>query len=432
MAKKNVSFAAQMKAMARKVTQIDAAVKNGDLDSSIFSGSPDSWKMPNTSSVTADSVEKQILDAHPEEQLEEISTSNCSLEPLRVQSSAVETEQVTMLPAVVQCGHPSNTPSIRNRTQETPWFPRTKMQKELASYLQQHGQHITTLGIICVELSVGISTLRNLLRTFRDKGLVQYKKHYGEDGKQGLYIEAVNLTNIPSSYEEAILGVKKEPHKTNIQTSMPQRPTTEIANEVIPRDKQKESLPTTATHTSPLLKLSKEDILFYWPDLAKIDFGPSQISQIYDKLTKLGRVIDAELTASITQGLTHANAALAFGDGTLRDHKGNPIANPRAYVFIALARDGYYTAPKGYLSPQACRLRDKAEQNRLFLEAQKELKAQEMAIQEVERENVYSQWRNRLSEEELSDLRLKAPSHAKKGVGFEKWLKLSYYPELES
>ncbi len=449
MAKKKLSFAEEMKAMARKATLIDAAVESGELDSAIFSGSPDSWKTPDVTVATLETVDKQTVELNPQSPTEIEEVVNCSPEPFKDSSMvmeakgvkkpskrqlrAVETEPMLHDPLVVcQKEQPANSAGIRNRTQEALWYPRTKMQRELASYLRKLGTHITTLGIISIELNIGINTLRSLLRTFNEKGLVKSKKHYSEDGKQGLYIEVVNLTNIPSSYEEALFGVNKELHESNIQASIPHDFATGIANEVGLLDKQKEFLATTPSYTSPLLKLSEEDIGFYWSDLAKIGFGTGQIRQIHERLEKLGRVVDAELSASITQGLTHANAALVLSDGILTDHKGTPIANPRAYIFASLARDGYYTAPKGYLSPNVCRLKDEAEQNRLFAEAQKELNAQKTAKLEAESESTYCQWREGLSEEDIAGLVVKAPSHAKKGIGFEKWLKLTYYPTVKN
>lgn len=165
-----------------------------------------------------------------------------------------------------------------------------------------------------------------------------------------------------------------------------------------------------------------------------IDFGESQIRQIFERLAKVGKDPLA-CTESVRQGLSHADAALSMGK--LVDHKGVEVTDPRAYIFCALARDAYYAAPKGYVSPEAQRLRDETqrvhdetEQARLLHEAQKLLANQQTVTQVQQVESNYAQWRSQLSPQELADIKAKTPTHVKGATAFEKWLQLVYFPSL--
>ncbi len=345
--------------------------------------------------------------------------------------------------------------TLPDRTTERALELRTPAQKILARYLKKQGSHITTHALVCEETGLALGTLRRQLRTFAERGMISTEKHYGQGNRQGLRIMVVDIPDIP---EQAMLMHKTDSssgHTRTLQADTRERfkrthtdtvngqtrTDTDSSFEQFNRtvqppllDRKKESISLSNTEVqpdsvSPLVSLTAEDIAFYWPQLAAIDFGVSQIRQIFDRLQKQGRAIDSTLTDSVRQGLTHADAALDLAGGQLMDNKGNPVADPRAYVFRALARDGYYAAPKGYVSPEAQRLKDEAEQARLLAEAKKTLTLQQEAQKEAEQGAAYETWRNSLTEGEMDEIQSKAPTHARKGLSFEKWLKLSYFPE---
>jgi hypothetical protein len=334
----------------------------------------------------------------------------------------------------VQQLDPTHQPNTRNRhtdpthkpnTQEINSIPinkltntfvvRTEAQKKVYEYLAKNGQHITSHALIHAETGIKLGTLRDILRKFENEGMITKKKWVGEGGQQGLLITPTNL-----QHTNPTVG-----SNTQIRQLDP-------THEIPLLDRKKESIYLSnqkAHETSPLVDLTAEEIGFYWPHLAAIDFGPSQIRQIFERLQKQGRTIDETLTDSVRQGLTHADAALEITGGQLMDNKGNFVVDLRAYVFRALARDGYYAAPKGYVSPEAQRLKDAAEQARIEAEAKKALVLQQEAQKKVEQGAVYEEWRNSLSEENLEKIRNNAPAHARTGLSFEKWLKLYYFPE---
>ena len=94
-----------------------------------------------------------------------------------------------------------------------------------------------------------------------------------------------------------------------------------------------------------LESMTESDIAFHWPELARLGFGTHQVRQILHRLAETGTGPER-----IIQGLTHAAWELAAG--RMCDSTGKPVANPVNWVFIILARQGYYPRPEGYVSPQ--------------------------------------------------------------------------------
>lgn len=114
-----------------------------------------------------------------------------------------------------------------------------------------------------------------------------------------------------------------------------------------------------------LLALTDEDITFFWPNLARVDFRKAQIVQIVEKLETLGTPVD-----DVRKSLDHADYEL--GAGPLNDARGNPVADPRSYIFHAIAKTGYYRRPPGYVSAQEQAELDAAEEARRVAKARAE------------------------------------------------------------
>lgn len=138
--------------------------------------------------------------------------------------------------------------------------------------------------------------------------------------------------------------------------------------------------------TLRLLALSESDYALHWPKLATAGVGVSLIEQAVAALRKLGKSMD-----KIIEGLDHAEWELEHG--TMFDKEGRQVADPASWVFRALATNGSYRRPKGYVSPEEQKLLDATE------EANRRKAALEIwLVQEFEL------WRNMLAPDEIEGL----------------------------
>lgn len=135
-----------------------------------------------------------------------------------------------------------------------------------------------------------------------------------------------------------------------------------------------------------LENLAEEDIAFHWPNLKRLGFGTHQIRQIIDRLAQVGKS-----TKNVLQGMTHAEWALEHD--VMRAKEGKTIADPLGYVFSALAKNGAFRPPPGYVSPE-----ESAEQD--ALEKSKRLKAAQEALLDAELE----EWKQSLLPDELEEI----------------------------
>lgn len=135
----------------------------------------------------------------------------------------------------------------------------------------------------------------------------------------------------------------------------------------IDEKKEREDLSVSRARSprAMLLALTDEDIAFFWPSLARVDFRRGQIAQIVERLESLGGSL-----ADVRKSLDHADFEL--GAGPLLDARGAPVADPRAYVFHAIAKTGYYRRPPGYVSAQEQAELDAAEEARRLAKARAE------------------------------------------------------------
>lgn len=121
----------------------------------------------------------------------------------------------------------------------------------------------------------------------------------------------------------------------------------------------------------------------HWPQLVRLGFGPEQLEHIRASLAKVGKSVDR-----VIQGLDHIEYELA--NGLLVDKDGQPVLDPCSWTFRALAQNGYYRRPKGYVSP--------AEQAALDAEAEARAVCQARQRQE---QAAFEAWKAGLSPDAL-------------------------------
>lgn len=138
----------------------------------------------------------------------------------------------------------------------------------------------------------------------------------------------------------------------------------------------------------------------HWPNLVRCGFGPDQLAQIENSLIRVGKP-----THRIVQGLDHIEYELAHGQ--LVDKEGQAVADPCSWAFRALAQNGYYRCPKGYVSPEEQAAKDDEARARATLAArQKAFQAQ------------FEAWKAGLSDKELAQAMVGHPGGPK-----DAWLK---------
>lgn len=148
------------------------------------------------------------------------------------------------------------------------------------------------------------------------------------------------------------------------------------------------------------LSFSLEDCQLHWPKLFRCGFGPDQLAQIMASLSRVGKSTDR-----VVQGLDHIEYELTHGQ--LVDKEGQAVADPCSWAFRALAQNGYYRRPKGYVSPEEQAVLDQEEEARALQAARK--KAEQAR---------FEAWRDGLSPEELAQAMAGHPGGPK-----DAWLK---------
>ena len=151
--------------------------------------------------------------------------------------------------------------------------------------------------------------------------------------------------------------------------------------------------PTTGptSDPTPLMKIDRKNLSISldvirttWPNLSRSGFGVEQVDQIVENLTATGKPTDR-----IVQGLDHLEYELANDQLVAKD--GQPVADPCSWAFRALAQNGYYRRPKGYVSPEEQAAKDAEEEARAVITARQ--KAEQVR---------FEAWRDGLSPDELT------------------------------
>jgi len=232
----------------------------------------------------------------------------------------------------------------RNETEVVPDAPRllpekdlikTDKQRRLLSFLQANPEITTTHAYLSDALGQRKNTIRDNLNLFAAQGLI-----------------SKSVVRVPGQ------GVAMQ--------------ITFRSTGTVHRNGPPEESTETVHRNAPLkidrlktLSISLETVQLTWPNLARAGFGPEQYEQILDNLTAVGKATDR-----VTQGLDHIEFELA--NGQLVDKAGQPVADPCSWAFRALAQNGYYRRPKGYVSPEEQAERDAAAEAQALVQSREQ------------------------------------------------------------
>ena len=239
--------------------------------------------------------------------------------------------------------------------------PRTKSETSLWKFLSENRKIVISLADLSEETRVPEATLRKVLRRWAQQGLLTKTKAPGNAG--------MILCFAPHGQSTG---------QTTGQSSFPSKIDREDLN----------------------LSISLEVIQTTWPNLARCGFGVAQMQQITTNLAAVGKPTDRLLL-----GLGHIEYELAHGQLVAKD--GQPVADPCSWAFRALAQNGYYRRPKGYVSPEEQALQD----------AEAEARALVQARQRVELAQ-FEAWKTGLTEAEVEKAMIGHPGGPK-----DAWLK---------
>ncbi len=232
---------------------------------------------------------------------------------------------------------------------------KTEKQRTLLAFLLANPSITTTHAYISETIGQRKNTVRDNLNLFEVHGLISKK-----------------TVRVPGS------GVALEIRLLSTETVHRNGPP-ETSTETVHRN-----IPLKIDRKDLNLSISQEDMGIQWPNLVRCGFGLGQLAQIEGSLSRVGKPIDR-----IVQGLDHLEYELA--NDQLRDKSGQPVSDPCSWAFRALAQNGYYRRPKGYVSPEEQAAKD----------AEAEAKAVVAARQAAEQAQ-FEAWRDGLSPDELA------------------------------
>jgi len=268
--------------------------------------------------------------------------------------------------------HPVNHPAEN----EDIWTTLTTAQQHVLAYLAGHGGEIIRYAGIATETGLPVGTVQTIFKRFKKLGILT--SHYGSRGTvKGMWF-SLNKSALEKAYPVAYPKDYPGDHPpTNHPSRLPtipptQSPTQSIGNVLIDREKN--------------LSISLPVLRTTWPRLAKTGFGVEQLQQIMENLLAVGKPTDR-----IVQSLDHIEYELAHGQ--MVDKEGQAVTDPCSWAFRALAQNGYYRRPKGYVSSMEQALLDQEEEARAVLAAQK--KAEQAR---------FEAWQASLTPQELDDM----------------------------
>jgi len=255
----------------------------------------------------------------------------------------------------------------------TPPLLKTKNQKNLFNYLSRTGSIITTIGNIAKETGVPARTVQRILTLFEDVGYISKEKYVAGD-IQGIKIIVLDrMRNDVTNCRDRLTPLDGNVNWQGQNASKIDRI-------------EKRSIYLNDPEEQKLLDLTEDDLKFFFPNLSATGFGTSQIKQIVQTLKKIGR--DCK---KIIRSLEHAEWELA--NNCMLDKNGEPVKDPCSYVFLSLAREGYYRRPNGYISPEEQAIKDEQEEMERKLKALKQKEEIEFQV-----------WKESLSKEELEKI----------------------------
>jgi len=270
----------------------------------------------------------------------------------------------------------------------------TPAQRHVLVYLTGHSGELLRYATISLQTGYSVETVRTIFKRFKKLGVLT--SQYGNKG---------SIKGIRFSLDKNVF-TRTEPvdHPLNLPVNLPvdhpqsnftagqttqsptQSTTQEVGNVLIDRIKN--------------LSISLAVMETSWPTLTRTGFGLEQVRQIVDTLTSLGKPVDR-----LVVGLDHIEFELVHGQ--LVDKEGQPVADPCCWAFRALAQNGYYRRPKGYVSPEEQALLDQEEEAKALLEAHRKAE-----------QSQFEAWQAGLSPEELAEHLRAHPGGPK-----EAWLK---------
>jgi hypothetical protein len=294
--------------------------------------------------------------------------------------------------------HPLNTQGIGADLWETLTGP----QKKVLLYLAAHQGEIIRYADIAQAGAMPPATVQTICRRLKNLGVLS--SHYGSRGvikgirfslEKKIFQTALRqndpVSNPVSNPQDDPAGDPGSDPPSSPPSHPPtqqatQQATPEASNVLIDRKKN--------------LSLSSCVLQTTWPHLARCGFGLEQLRQAVENLTALGKPTDR-----LVQGMDHIEFELEHGQ--LVDKGGQVVADPCSWAFRALAQNGYYRRPKGYVSAEEQALRDAEQEARALLDArQKAEQAQ------------FEAWRDGLGEEALAEAMRGSPGGPK-----DVWLK---------
>ena len=294
--------------------------------------------------------------------------------------------------------HPVNTQGIGADLWETLTGP----QKKVLLYLATHQGEIIRYADIAQAGTLPPATVQTICRRLKNLGVLS--SHYGSRG----VIKGIRFSLEKKIFQTAL----RQSHPVSDPQSDPQdNPSSDPEGD--PPSKRPSPPPTqqatqqaTPEGSNVLIDRKKNLSLFSsvlkttWPHLTRCGFGLEQLRQAVENLTALGKPTDR-----LIQGLDHIEFELEHGQ--LVDKDGQAVADPCSWAFRALAQNGYYRRPKGYVSAEEQALRD----------AEQEARAVLAARQQAEQAQ-FEAWRDGLGEDALAEAMRGSP-----GGPRDAWLK---------
>lgn len=335
-------------------------------------------------------------------------THQPSKQPSQTPTNPVDT-QLTVSPAQA----PTQAPTVPvDKPQDTPlnhpidnpgtaselWDMLTVTQKRVLRYLMGHPGEIVKYAEISRVEDLPVGTVQTVFKRLKALGVLSSR--YGSRG----VIKGIRF----SLDKKALGGAYHQAYPQDDRTIYPV---------TYPPNSQPTNIPNhPPTHNSAIvlidrqknLSISSEVIETTWPNLARCGFGVEQVQQITANLTAIGKPTDR-----IIKGLDHLEYELA--NDQLVDKSGQPVSDPCSWAFRALAQNGYYRRPKGYMSPDEQAAKDAEEEARAVIAARQ--KAEQVQ---------YEAWRDGLSADELAAVMIGHPGGPK-----EQWIRTHWKKHVQ-
>lgn len=166
------------------------------------------------------------------------------------------------------------------------------------------------------------------------------------------------------------------------------------------KDEKEDSILLSYQTDEGLAAVTQDTLQIHFPRLSLEGFMADSLRQVISENQKGGRSC-----ANIWEGLEHAEWQLE--NGGIHDKEGKPVSSVAGYVFKALAKNGFYARPVGYVSRQEQYMQERAAWLKQAEETREQLLNQE-----------FKHWRERLTlqdEQELLGPGLQIEGRGKEG-----------------